>query len=97
MQLSVNKLLEMQKALKERRSQLEKLTVENSKSTRWYGSTEKLEEPQYDLNTLDEMVTAINNALFEISATLKESNATTKVDVAVDFNELMRAVPSIKK
>ena len=90
--MSVNKLLEMQKALKERRNQLEKLTVENSKATHWYGSAEKLEEPKYNPTALDKMVTDINNALFEISATIKESNAITKVEVAVDFSDLMKPI-----
>ena len=90
--MTVNKLLEMQKALKERRNQLEKLTLENTKSTRWYGTTEKLEEPKYDVKALDHMIVGINNALFEISASLKESNATTKLDVNVDFEKLMRPI-----
>jgi len=92
--MTVNRLLEMQKALKERRSQLEKLAVENSKETRWYGSTEKSETPLYDATKLDEMVTDINNAMFEISATLKESNATTKVAIELDFAELMKPIPA---
>ena len=84
--MNVNKLLEMQKALKERRNQLEKLTVENSKAAHW------LEVPKYNPTALDKMVTDINNALFEISATIKESNAITKVEVAVDFSDLMRPI-----
>jgi len=82
----------MQKALKERRNQLEKLTQDSSKSIRWYGSAEHLEEPKYSMTTLDKMVTDINNALFEISATIKESNALTKVTVSVDFADLMKPI-----
>jgi len=40
------------------------------------------------------MVTDINNAMFEISATLKESNATTKVAIELDFAELMKPIPA---
>jgi hypothetical protein len=82
----------MQKALKERRSQLEKLAVENSKETHFYGASEKSETPLYDASKLDKMVTNINNAMFEISSVLKESNATTKVEIEVNFAELMGAI-----
>lgn len=90
--ITVNRVLEMQKALKERRNQLEKLVIENSKETRWYGQAEKTETPLYNAADLDARVVQINNALFEISAVLKESNATTKVTVDVDFVAMMSPI-----
>lgn len=92
--MTINKLLELQKILKERRTQLEKLTTDNSKTERFYGQTtgEKVVEPVFDAATLDTMVTNINCALFDIASLIKESNAVTKVETTFVFNVLMRPI-----
>lgn len=95
--MTISKLLELQKALKERKRDLSTLTVGNSKRIQYWGSTEKSEEPLYDAVALDEMVTELNNALFEISAELKQVNAQTMVEVGIDFKNLMRPIPRTSK
>jgi len=95
--MTISKLLELQKALKERKKDLSSLTAENSKKIRYWGSTEKSEEPLYDAVALDEMVTELNNALYEISAELKQINATTEIEINVDFKHLMRPIPKTSK
>jgi hypothetical protein len=92
MEMTVSKLLEMQKALKERRKQLEELGKETSCEISWRDSSQKEKKPVYSTIKVDEKLVKINNALFEIAAEIKQVNAMTKIDVAVNFQELMSPI-----
>ena len=93
MDMTISKLLEMQKALKERRKQLEELLKETSVEISWRDSSQKEKKPVYRVTTVDEKLVKINNALFEIAAEVKQVNAKTQVMVSVDFQDLMSPIP----
>lgn len=85
---TVSSLLSMQKALSQRKSQLE--TVRNSCTTEThYHDPNKTETPTYDIKVVDKKIVRINNALFLIDKKIKESNAKTQIDVDLQFEELM--------
>jgi hypothetical protein len=92
MEMTVSKLLEMQKALKERRKQLEELLKETSVEVSWRDSSQKEKKPLYSAIKVDEKLVKINNALFEVTAEIKQVNAVTKIVVAVDFQDLMSPI-----
>ena len=96
MKYTVNQLLSMQKALKTRQTQLDELK-QSSASRQVYRTlgttnTEQVTEPTYDIKKLDKMLTGINKALWDIDQLIKESNARTKIDVALDFDALMKEI-----
>ena len=91
MEMSISGLLSMEKSLRERKNQLTELAKENSSKTFWEDKN-KREEPVYDVRELDKKVVLINNALFKIDQLIKASNATTIVNMDVNFDELMSAI-----
>lgn len=95
MNLTVNKLLSMQKSIVNRRNELIQLksnttTRQISRRTLTDGTmTEEITAPEYDVKALDRMTNKLTKALFEIDQSIKASNAVTKIDVDVNYNELM--------
>jgi hypothetical protein len=92
MEMTVSKLLEMQKAFKDRRKQLEELLKEASCETSWRDSSQKEKRPLYSPIKVDEKLTKINNALFEIASEIKQANARTIITVQVNFEDLMSPI-----
>jgi len=89
---SVNALLSMQKALIQRRSQLNEIKNESTKKISYFHleneNVQKREEPTYDIKKVDRKIVSINNALFSIDQKIKESNARTMVSIEIDYNSL---------
>ena len=92
MAITINQALAMRKALIGRRDQLKELVTSNSSRKRnYYGENERTqEEPTFDVAAADAKKTEIDMALFKIDATIKQSNASTQIDLpGVVFEELM--------
>lgn len=89
---SVNALLSMQTSLRTRLNQLNELKNSSTRTTRFFGldsgKENRVEEPTYDIKLVDAKIVKINKALFKIDQSIKESNATVKVDVDVDYDDL---------
>jgi hypothetical protein len=92
MESTVSTTLEKLRALKDRKKQLEELLKETSTETAWRDMSQKQKSPLYDVVKVDEKITKINNAIFEISAAIKQSNAVTQISVDVDFADLMSPI-----
>lgn len=91
MQVTINKLLAMEKSLRERLGQLNALKDQSARRTFW-DKDDKREEPTYDVKKVDKKITEINKALFEINHSIKESNAKTSLNVDVDYNSLVSEI-----
>jgi hypothetical protein len=91
MKVTVNKLLAMEKSLRERLNQLKELEVKTAKVSIW-DDKDKREEPTYDVRKVDKKITELNKALFEINYMVKESNAKTLVEVNLDYNDLVSGI-----
>jgi len=87
MEQTVNGLLSMSKSLRTRLNQLDDLKGRVATRTRW-SEPNKVDEPTYDVKDVDKKIVKINNALFKIDQVIKHSNAITKVEVDVDYDEL---------
>lgn len=91
--VTVNYLLAMEKSLRERLNQLNELKQASARETFWdKADGGKRETPTYDIKKVDRKIVAINQALFEMNHRIKESNAKTTVDVAVNYNELVSEI-----
>lgn len=88
---TINTLLCLQKNLKARLVQLKELAEKSTKKTTWM-ETDKHEEPTYDIKLVDKKIVKLNKALFNIDMKLKEVNALTKVDIELDYDDLMSAL-----
>jgi hypothetical protein len=88
MKITVNALLSMQKSLKTRLSQLTELRNEVSKKTTFFDRDQE-QVPLYDVKAVDKKITELNKALFKIDSSIKESNAKTKVDIDINYDELI--------
>jgi hypothetical protein len=87
---TVNELLIIMKAVRERITDLKKLREDVSKKERFYGSTEKVTEPQYDVKKVDLNIVELQNWIYSADALIKSSNAMTKIDIDVNLKELLK-------
>ena len=91
MKITINSLLTMERNLKSRLSQLNELR--NSTSTReTYFEKDKVIEPLYDVKLVDKKMTKITKALYFINNAVKESNAKTKVDIDINYDDLVSEI-----
>lgn len=87
---TVNELLVIMKAVRERITDLKKLREDVSKKERYYGTTEKTTEPQYDVKKVDIQIVNLQNWLYEADAKIKASNAVTTIDIDVNLLSLLK-------
>ena len=88
--MTVNGALCAQKALVQRRTQLNE--VKNASTQREYfldDGNKTSKEPTYDIKQVDKKIVAINNALFKMDQAIKESNAKIQIDLNIDLDALM--------
>ena len=91
---TVNEFLVLKKVFAERKNDLKQIrlqTTVKTKTVRRYNdeTTEETVEPQYDTKVIDRRVTEIQNAELAIDSAIKQSNATTALNVNVDVEKLL--------
>lgn len=57
-----------------------------------YDGKEDITEPTYDIKQIDKKCALITTALFNIDQSIKEANAATKIDINVDYDELVKPI-----
>ena len=94
MKISINKLLSMQKIMRERLNELKSLRSEcSTKERTFFGNEDKKEkEPLYDVIKVDEKMTQIERFLMNSDFAIKESNAKVKVDINIDVDNLLSPI-----
>lgn len=92
--ITVNQLLEMEKRLAERKNELSRLVSSSTQVTvnKYPDGHEVTTKTKYNIVDVDQKIVAINEAIYEIKHKIKESNATTKLDVELVFKDLMAAI-----
>ena len=87
---TISGLLSMQKALSQRKAQLESVKSSCTSLTRYgIGENQRTEEPTYDIKEVDKKIVKINNSLFQIDKKIKDVNARTEVSIDINFDDLM--------
>lgn len=91
--LTVNELMSLMKAVRDRVSSLKTLRQQVSVKERSYwktsGETESITEPQYDVKAVDKKIMELENFLFRADSKIKSANARTKVDLEVNVESLL--------
>jgi hypothetical protein len=77
---TVNEVMALMKAVRERVSALKALRTQTAVRERWSIGTEneRTVEPQYDVKKVDKKVMELENFLYKADAAVKQSNAHTK-------------------
>jgi hypothetical protein len=89
MEITVNEAMVLQKTLRGRLGELSSLRSEVASKTTYYGETEKVVEPKYDVRKVDTDCVAIENYLMDLDTAIKQSNAITKITLKIDGRALL--------
>jgi len=89
--VTINELLVLQKAVRERKNELSSLRSQLSTKERFFslGNENKVIEPQYDVKVVDKKITELEIWLFKADAAVKQVNATTSVNIVADVDVLL--------
>jgi len=92
--MTVNETMALQKAVRERLSQLRRLRDEVAvkRTTTWMDrDNDKKEdiEPQYDVKAVDKKITELELFLFQADSRVKQSNALTKIEIEASVEKLL--------
>lgn len=88
--MTINEGLALQKTIRQRVASLEKLRGEVSAERHYFGSTEKVETPKYDVKLVDKKITSLESFLFKLDAAIKRANAVTELTLdKVDVDQLL--------
>jgi hypothetical protein len=94
--MTINEALALQKALQGRLSDLRRMVVENLVETveTYRGDVEKIVEkkPKYDPKVIDTKIVELETALFKLDSSVKQANATAKVETTVNVDELLKPI-----
>lgn len=90
---SINAWLSMKNSLQSRLAELKEM--KGNASTRIisrYDGRENITEPMYDIRQIDKKSALITTALFNIDQAIKEANAATKIEIDIDYAELVKPI-----
>lgn len=86
---TINELLVLSKVVRERINNLKSLQESVAKKERFFGSAEKVVEPQYSVKDVDKKIVELQKFLLKTDTEIKKSNATTEVDIDFNADELL--------
>jgi hypothetical protein len=93
MNQSINAWLSMKNSLQARLAEVKGMKSDASHRTiSRYDGKEEIVEPTYDIKLIDKKCAALTTALFKIDRAIKETNASTKVDLDVDYDVLVSPI-----
>jgi len=87
--LTINELMVLMKAVRERVNTLKGLRGQVSVKESWRGDEGKTIEPQYDIKLVDKKIMELENFIFQADSRIKSANAKVKVDLEVDVDKLL--------
>jgi len=90
---SINAWLSMKNSLTSRLAEVKSMKSDASTRTITnYQGKEERTEPTYDIKQIDKKCAQITTALFKIDRAIKETNASTKVELDVDYDALVSPI-----
>jgi len=87
--MTINELMVVMKAVRERVNDLKGVRATTSRKITYFGQKDSVEEPQYDVKSVDKKITELQNFLLIADSKIKMTNAVTNVDLTVDINKLL--------
>ena len=90
---SINAWLSMKNSLQARLAEVKSMKSEAStRRISRYDGKEEITEPTYDIKVIDKKCAQLTTALFKIDRAIKETNASTKVELDVDYDALVSPI-----
>lgn len=90
---SINAWLSMKNSLQARLAEVKAMKSEAStRRISRYDGKEEITEPTYDIKVIDKKCAQLTTALFKIDRAIKETNASTKVELDVDYDALVSPI-----
>jgi len=89
MQKSVNEIMCLQKAVRERLAELQQLRNQVSTTDTYYGAKDRVVEANYNVKDVDKKIVELRNFLLEIDSKIKQSNAVTLISIDYDIKDLL--------
>uniref|UniRef100_A0A6M3K525 Uncharacterized protein n=1 Tax=viral metagenome TaxID=1070528 RepID=A0A6M3K525_9ZZZZ len=87
--ITINSLLVLMKAIRERVNELRALRSQVSVLETYYGQKEKTVVPQYDVKLVDKKVVELENFLFKADSKIKQANAINTIDIDANVDSLL--------
>lgn len=81
---TINEALSLTKMIRQRISSLEQLRDKTSVKETYFGTKDRVTEPQYDVKEVDKKITILQEMLYTIDVAIKQSNAVTAIDIDID-------------
>jgi hypothetical protein len=91
--MTVNELMVLMKAVRDRVNDLESLEKQVSVRERFFGTSEKTTEPMYSVSEVDKKLQELKKFLYHADVAIKISNARTNIDLKVDIDSLLDYLP----
>ena len=92
MELTISDALNLMKEIKSRIRSLEALRDRVSVTERFYNASDKVKEPEYSVQKVDDLLVRLNKLQFELNNKIKTTNARVVIkgefDTAVVFEQL---------
>lgn len=89
MQKTVNEIMCLQKAVRERLAELQQLRNQVSITETYYGAKDRVVEANYNVKDVDKKIVELRNFLLEVDSKIKQSNAVTMIEIIYDINTLL--------
>lgn len=86
---TINEALIMTKMARDRLASLRQLRSQVSVKETFFGTKEKLVEPQYDVRAVDAKIVELENFIYMTEAAIKASNAKTRIQVTHEMGDLL--------
>ena len=87
--MTINEVLVVMKAVRERVSDLQRLRSEVAVKERFFGVEKSEKEPQYDVVFVDEKIAELKLFLVLADAAIKVANARISIDLDVNVEKLL--------
>ncbi len=87
--MTINEAMVMMKAVRGRLAELSNLRSQSTSKETYYGDTQKVVEPKYDIKELDKKCVELENWLLVADTAIKKSNAVTTIELDADVKVLL--------
>jgi hypothetical protein len=90
--MTVNEVLVLMTGVRNRLAGLKELRKIVAVKESYYGQTNKVVEPLYDILRLDKQIVKLENFILKADTLIKKSNAITEIAIEVNQEELFQAL-----
>lgn len=84
--MTVNEALQLVKVIRQRIKSLEEMRDKVSIKETYYGNSDKQIVPLYSVQVVDGKLTKLQELLFKLESSIKQSNAVTNIEGTLDMN-----------